>query len=337
MNKEKKFVSLKDIARKLGVSVPTVSRALRNSHEISPEMCHKVQQMAKEMNYRPNPFAMSLRHGAPRTIGIILPDIVPYFYASILRGIQEKAVENGYFVIVTSSDEKYENELRNLESLYNMRVEGIIACLTQETTDYSHFHHMKEAEMPLVLFDRVCLTDEFSSVIADGAVSAKKATLHLLDSGCKRIAFLGGDNHLDIVKQRKHGYLEALRERGISIDRQLIECRKFEFNAGCEATEQLLALPVPPDAILAANDTVAFAAMEVIRRHKLRIPDDISIIGYTDENHANYLTPKLTSVCHQTFEMGQQTCALLLEQIKGVESVRQVVVPTILQVRDSTR
>lgn len=215
----RKHTSLKDLAQALGVSIPTVSRALKDSPEISRELCAKAKALAKEMNYRPNPFAMSLRKNAPRIIGVVVPDIVTHFFASILNGIENMAIANGYFVIITTSHESYEHEKRNIENLVNMRVEGIIACLSQETTDFSHISALKDINMPLILFDRVCLTDQFSSVIADGAQSAQMATQHLLDNGSKRVAFIGGANHLDIVKRRKHGYLEALRENRIPIEK----------------------------------------------------------------------------------------------------------------------
>lgn len=331
-----KHTSLKDLAQALGVSIPTVSRALKDSPEISRELCARVQQLAREMNYRPNPFAMSLRRNAPRIIGVIVPDIVTHFFASIVSGIEDTAVANGYFVIITTSHEAYEYEKRNVENLVNMRVEGIIACLSQETTDYAHFAQLADINVPLILFDRVCLTEQFSTVVADGSQSAQMATQHLLDTGSRRIAFIGGGNHLDIVKRRKHGYLEALRENRIPIERELVICRKIDYEEGKIATETLLALPNPPDAILAMNDTLAFAAIEVVKSHGLRIPQDIAIIGYTDEQHANYVEPKLSAVCHRTYEMGETACRLLIERIKGDRSVKQVVIPTCLQVRESS-
>src|SRR5574344_985252 len=332
----KRYISMKDIAQKLGVSVPTVSRALRNSPEISDELCEKVKTLAKKMNYIPNPFAMSLRRNAPRTIGVIVPDIVTHFFSSIVKGIEETAVANGYFIIITTSSENSEHEKRNIENLVNMRVEGIIACLSQDTTDYSHFLALKEINMPVVLLDRTCLPDQFSTVIADGVESARMATQHFIDNGSQRIAFIGGPNHLDIVRKRKHGYLEALRANNIPIEKELVVCRKIDYLEGKIASEQLLALPNPPDAILAMNDTRAFAAIDVIKSHHLRIPEDIAIIGYTDEEHANYVEPKLSAVCHQTYEMGQSACELLLSQIKGDTKVRQIIVPTQLQIRKSS-
>lgn len=334
--KSQKHTSLKDIAQALGVSVPTVSRALKDSPDISRALCEKAKWMAREMNYRPNPFALSLRKNAPRIIGVVVPDIVTHFFASILNGIENMAVKNGYFVIITTSHESYEHEKRNVENLVNMRVEGIIACLSQETTDYTHFAELKDINMPLIMFDRVCLTDQFSSVVADGEHSAQMATQHLLDNGCKRVAFIGGANHLDIVKRRKHGYLEALRNNKIPIEKELVVCRKIDYEEGKIAAQTLLALPNPPDAILAMNDTLAFAAIEVIKSHGLRVPNDVALIGYTDEQHANYIEPKLSAVSHQTYEMGETACLLLIDQIRGDKAIRQVMIPTHLQIRESS-
>lgn len=334
--KSQKHTSLKDIAQALGVSVPTVSRALKDSPDISRALCEKAKWMAREMNYRPNPFALSLRKNAPRIIGVVVPDIVTHFFASILNGIENMAVKNGYFVIITTSHESYEHEKRNVENLVNMRVEGIIACLSQETTDYTHFAELKDINMPLIMFDRVCLTDQFSSVVADGEHSAQMATQHLLDNGCKRVAFIGGANHLDIVKRRKHGYLEALRNNKMPIEKELVVCRKIDYEEGKIAAQTLLALPNPPDAILAMNDTLAFAAIEVIKSHGLRVPNDIALIGYTDEQHANYIEPKLSAVSHQTYKMGETACLLLIDQIRGDKAIRQVMIPTHLQIRESS-
>ena len=331
-----KHISLKDLARELGVSVPTVSRALKDSPEISADLRARAKQLAQELNYRPNPFAISLRKNAPRIIGVIVPDIVTHFFSSILSGIEDMAIANGYFVIITTSHESYEHEKKNIENLVNMRVEGIIACLSQETTDFGHWAALADINMPVILFDRVCLTDMFSTVVADGEHSAQMATQHLLDNGSKRVAFIGGANHLDIVRRRKHGYLEALRENRIPIQKELVVCRKIDYEEGKIATESLLSLSQPPDAIVAMNDTLAFAAMEVIKSHGLRIPQDVAIIGYTDEQHANYVEPKLSAVSHQTYRMGETACRLLIDRIKGDKTVRQVVVPTRLEIRESS-
>lgn len=332
----KRHISLKDLANELGVSVSTVSRALNDSYEISPEMRERVKALAEQWNYRPNPFALSLLKNTPRIIGIIVPDLVTHFYSSIISGINDVARQNGYSVIITSSYEQYEQELHCVEDLVNMRVEGILACLSQETIDYSHFLSLSDMDIPLVFFDRVCMPNTIPSVVADNMESACVATKHLLQTGSKRIAFLGGSDHLEIVRQRKAGYLAALAELGIPSEEELIICEKMTYSEGREGCSRLLSLPAPPDAILAMNDTLAFAAMKEIKKHGLRIPSDISLIGYTDELHSNYVEPALTAVTHQTYKMGEECCYLLLKQIKKREKPRQIVVPTHLSVRESS-
>lgn len=334
--KDKAHVSLKDLAEELGVSVSTVSRALKDSPEIGEEMRERVKKLARERNYRPNPFAMSLLRNNPRIIGIIVPDIVTHFYSSIISGINDVARKNHYSVIITSSYEQYELEKQCVEDLVNIRVEGIIACISQETTDYAHFESLVRQHVPVVFFDRVCLQDSCPCVVADNVESGKTATEHFLQNGAKRIGFIGGANHLDIVKQRKHGYLEALRQYHILIEKELVVCEKMTYEEGREAARKLLALPVRPDAILAMNDTLAFAAMKEIKKQGLRIPQDIALIGYTDELHSNYVEPALTAMTHQTYEMGTTACNLLLQHLQKEQKPKTVVVPTHLVVRGSS-
>ena len=333
---KKKPISLKDIATEFNVSISTVSRALKDSYEISPELRNRIQAFAKERNYRPSPFAMSLLKNSSGIIGIIVPDLVTYFYASIISGISDMAKQKGYSVIIASSYEQYEEEKQCLENLINIRVEGVMACISQETTDYSHFEALEELNIPLAFFDRVCLPDKFSSVVADNQESARIATEHLLQNGSKRVGFIGGAHYLHIVKKRKEGYLEALQKYNIPIEEALIICEKMTPEEGCEATKRLLNLPNPPDAILAMNDTLAFAAMKEIKNNNLRIPQDIALIGYTDDTHSNYVEPALTAIAHNTYEMGTTACRLLLKQIQEGGIPEQVVVPTLLKVRNSS-
>lgn len=204
--------SLKDLAEVLGVSMATVSRALRGSHEVGDEMKAKVQALAKQMNYRPNPFAQSLRREAPRVIGVIVPNLVTHYYASVLDGIEDYASRNGYSVISANSHESHLREEKAIESFISMHVEGIIACLAQDTVDYQHYLQLHEMGIPVVFFARTCLPEKFSQVVANGDEAAQEATSHLIARGARRIAFIGGPNHLDMVKRRKHGYLEALRD-----------------------------------------------------------------------------------------------------------------------------
>ena len=228
-NKKQHRTSLKDLARELGVSIATVSRALRNSPEIGKDMQQRVKELAKKLNYRPNPFAQSLRREAPKIIGVVVPNLVTHYYAAVLDGIEDEARREGYSVISANSHENYEAEEHAVDNFISMHVEGIIACLAQNTTDYHHFEEIAEMGIPLVFFGRTCLSDRFSSVTANGDEAAQQATQHLIDTGSRRISFIGGPNHLDMVRRRKHGYLEALRENRIPIDRDLVICDKIDI------------------------------------------------------------------------------------------------------------
>lgn len=328
--------SLKDLADKLGVSIATVSRALRNSHEVGEEMTRKVKQLAKELNYRPNPFAQSLRKEAPRVIGVIVPNLVTHYYAAVLDGIEDYASKLGYSVISANSHEDHEREAQALDNFLNMHVEGIIACLAQDTTDYSHFEQLHKMGVPLVFFARCCLEDMFSQVVGNGDVAAQEATQHMIETGSRRVAFIGGPNHLDMVRRRKHGYLEALRENRIPIDRDLVVCDKIDFDVARNATLRLLEGENPPDAILAFNDIITYAAFDAIKSKGLRIPEDVAIIGFTDGDTAAFVTPRLTAIADQAHVQGTKACRLLMKSINGDEKIYKEVVPMILKIRESS-
>ena len=328
--------SLKDLADKLGVSIATVSRALRNSHEVGEEMTQKVKQLAKELNYRPNPFAQSLRKEAPRVIGVIVPNLVTHYYAAVLDGIEDYASKLGYSVISSNSHEDHEREAQALDNFLNMHVEGIIACLAQDTTDYSHFEQLHEMGVPLVFFARCCLKDMFSQVVGNGDVAAQEATQHMIETGSRRVAFIGGPNHLDMVRRRKHGYLEALRENRIPIDRDLVVCDKIDFDVARKATLRLLEGENPPDAILAFNDIITYAAFDAIKSKGLRIPEDVAIIGFTDGDTAAFVTPRLSAIMDQAHVQGTKACQLLMKSINGDEKIYKEVVPMILKIRESS-
>jgi len=328
--------SLKDLAQELGVSIATVSRALHNSPEIGKEMQQKVKELAQRLNYRPNPFAQSLRSEAPKMIGVVLPNLVTHYYAAVLDGIEAEAQALGYSVISANSHEDCVAEAKAIDNFIGLHVEGIIACLAQDTTDYSHFEEISSMGIPLVFFGRTCLPEKFSSVMANGDEAAQEATQHLIDTGSRRIAFIGGPNHLDMVKRRKHGYLEALRENRIAIDRTLVACDKIDYDVALQAALRLLEREDRPDAILAFNDIITFAAFTAIKQMGLRIPDDVALIGFTDDVHTRYVTPRLSVIEDQSRLMGQTACRLLLKNIGGDMKIYKKIVPQKLVIRDTS-
>ena len=335
-NKKQHRTSLKDLAAELGVSIATVSRALRSSPEIGKEMQQRVKDLAKRLNYRPNPFAQSLRKEAPKVIGVVVPNLVTHYYAAVLDGIEEEAHRAGYSVISANSHEDFEDEKQAIDNFISLHVEGIVACLAQTTTDYSHFEEISDMGIPLVFFGRTCLTDRFSSVTANGDEAAQLATQHLIDTGSQRIAFIGGPNHLDMVRRRKHGYLEALRENHIEIERDLVICGTIDYQFALQAVEQLLKQENRPDAILAFNDIITFAAFTAIKNCGLRIPDDVALIGFTDDVHAAYVTPRMSAIADQSRLMGITACRLLLKSINGDPAVYKEIVPQQLVIRETS-
>lgn len=329
-------VSLKDLAKQLGVSTATVSRALRGSHEVGKDVREKVQALAKALNYRPNPFAQSLRSEAPKVIGVVLPDLVTHYYSAVLDGIEDYASKEGYSVIAMNSREDHEREMLAVDNFIGLHVEGIIACLSQDTVDYSHFEEIHRMGIPLVFFARTCLPELFSSVVANGAEAAELATRHLIETGSRRIAFIGGPNHLDMVKRRKHGYLEALKAFGIPIDRSIVVCEKISFDAAHETAMRMLRSDCPPDAILAFNDVVTYAAFDAIKSLGLRIPQDVAIIGFTDTDASTLVTPKMSTIEDQSHRTGEKACELLMRNIAGDHNIYKEVVPMILRIRESS-
>ena len=320
----------------LGINVSTVSRALRGLEGVSPELRQQIESFAVENGYRPNPFAVSLRFDTTRTIGIVVPDVSFTHYAHIVKRIEAEARNNGYMCIITDSDDKPETESYCLELLENMHVEGIIICPTQNTTDFSHLLRLKKANMPIVFFDRAPDID-ISSVIINDAASAFQATNSLIDDGARRIAFLGGSNLMKQTADRKHGYLQALRERGIPIRTELVKCHNISFNSGLSDTLELLSLPEPPDAIIASHGLLAISALQAVTSQGLRIPDELAIIGYLSDWVSEMCHPRISFVRQNLREIGIKAFRLLIDQINGDDSIQHVVVNARLELRDSTK
>jgi LacI family transcriptional regulator len=320
----------------LGVNVSTVSRALRGLEGVSQELRQKILSLAKEQGYRPNPFAVSLRYDTTRTIGIVVPDVSFNHYAQIVKRIEAEARKVGYMCIITDSDDKYENEKNCIDLLVNMHVEGIIICLAQDTTDFSHIQHLKKIHMPVVLFDRDADID-ISSVVINDIESAREVTFRLIDSGAKRIAFLGGPNKLKQTADRKHGYLEALRERGIPIRKELVKCDFLSFSSGFSNTTELLDMHDRPDAIVASHGLLTLSSMKAIEARGMNVPNDISVVGYMSDWISEVLTPRVSFVKQNQKEIAVKAFKLLHDQMDGDTCVQHIIVKANLELRDSTR
>ena len=329
-------VSLKDLARKLNVSISTVSRALKNHPDISDGVRLKVKRLAEKLNYTPNPLAMGLLKQETRMIGIIVPDLVTHFYSSIISGIESIARERGYFIVIASSNESVQKEKGAIENLLKARVEGLLVCLSQETENTSHFARLLEMDVPLVFFDRVCLNGHVPAVTADNVDAAEKVTRHFYEQGYLRIAYISGPEHLNISRERLTGYLSGLKVCNLPLIPEYLEKCRLNHESARQAMKRLLLASNRPDAVFGINDTVAFALMKEIKEQGLRIPDDIGVAGFTDEFHSTVVDPQLTSFTHPTFEMGRKTAELFFERIHSKEHIQTISLQTRLVIRKSS-
>ncbi|HEY8969890.1 MAG TPA: LacI family DNA-binding transcriptional regulator [Puia sp.] len=336
-------ITIKDIARALNLSVSTVSKALRGSHEIGEETKQTVLKYAREHNYKPNPIAQSLKKGHSRSIGVIVCNIDNNFFSQAIDGIESIAQSKGYNVIITQSRESYEKEVSNSEHLSSRSVDGLIISLSAETKNIDHLKRLHEKGLPIVFFDRV--TDEIPThrIIADNFKGAYEATRHLLQQGCRKIAHVTSSDSLSITAERLAGYKQALLDAGRSVDERYI---KFCLHGGMireetyQALAELLQLPEKPDAIFTASDRLSTTTLSQLRTMQIPIPCEIALVGFTNSTSADIFNPSLTSVIQPALEMGQQATEMLLSLIESRRPVTQFekrVLETQLQIRDSSQ
>lgn len=329
-------VSLKDLAAELQISVATVSRALHDNHEISRELRIRVQELAHRRGYRPNPFAQRLRKGATKIIGVIVPKINSHYHSSVIAGIEDEARKQGYSIICANSHENPDDETRCINDLLAMHVDGIICSLAQNTTEYSKFEQFNILNIPLVFYARTCMQDTFSSVVSNDIIATQQACEHLLQQGCRRIGFIGGPNHLDMVKRRKRGFINALHEAKIAVEPKFFKCGTLDRDTAYQSAITLIR-EEHVDAILAINYDTLYGCLSAIRDCYKRIPQDIALMGFVDDPDVSYLTPPVTSIVDQSYEIGTRSCQLLLNQISGNKDIAHVVLPMRIHIRKSTK
>ncbi|WP_460583231.1 LacI family DNA-binding transcriptional regulator [Hymenobacter arcticus] len=333
-------VSMADLARELGVSMTTVSRALSDHHSIGAATKQRVLKLAKKLNYQPNHLAAALRKGQSRLLGVVVPYIEGKFFPSVIQGIEQAASKAGFSVIVCQSHEDVQLERRNVETLLNAQVAGVLVSVARNTLDYHHFDKVRSRGVPLVFFDRTPATELVNSVVLNDREGAFQATRHLLEQGCRRIAHLSGPPHLNIYQHRRQGYLDALAAYGIAPDETLIITSDMTTEDGAHAMRQLLALPNPVDAVFAAGDSAILGALQVLKGQRIRVPQDVALAGFSNEGFTAITEPQLTSVDQRCEEMGQAAVRLFLELAAAPDAPftqRQVVLQPELFVRESSR
>ncbi len=340
--KEKAPLTMKDIAREFGISVATVSRALKDSPRISAERRLAIQQYAREHNFTPNVIAESLRFSRTqpmKVIGVIIPEFTHFYFSSVLAGIEEEASARGYRIMVAQSDEKYDREVRICQSFYENKVCGIIVSQAKDTQKYDHFQRLMDEGVPLVFYDRICTGVDASRVVVDDYMGAFNAVTHLIETGCCRIAFYGAALTLEISKNRFNGYKDALLKHNLPYDESLT--RICDNRSDAEAiTPELLQGDNIPDGFFAVNDDTAIGILYTAKRMGFKVPQDISICGFTNGQRAIACDPMLTTVEQRGVKVGEEAVDILIGQVEGTipadKAVRRIV-RTRLIIRGTTR
>jgi len=338
-NPLKAKITLKDIAKELEVSISTVSKALKNSEEISRDTKEKVQAFAKLYNYKPNNIAISLKNKRTKNIGVVIPDIVHHFFTTVIRGIEKYANARGYNVIVCLSEESFDKEVINMEMLANGSIDGFIMSLSSETQqkgDYNHLIEVTQQGIPVVLFDRITHAVECDKVIIDDELGAYMATKKFLEQGRKKIALITTDDYLSVSKARTMGYKKALAESSLGVDEsRILKLPSMEMDE--EAIEKFLRSK-KPDAVLCVNEIFAVYSMRLAQQQGLKIPEDISFIGFTDGVLSKYANPSLTVVSQHGELMGEVSAKLLIDKVEneeGEESFQTRILEPTLVIRES--
>lgn len=316
--KKKGYVTIKDLAEELGISASTVSRALRDLPDVKEETRAAVKALAAAWHYAPNLFASSLVKSQSNLLGVIVPEIVSNFFTRIIRGIQEKAYDKGYRVIICDMQDRPEREALDLHALLSARVAGIIAAPAAGLTqDYNHWHHVVEQGLPLVFVDRIQEHMDVHSVEVDDFQASLRATQRLLDQGCKHILHLAGPPGLTVSRRREQGYIAAHKYAGLEPNPAYIRETGFYQEEAEAVMEAWMAEGNPLDGILGINDMVCIGAMQVLKRHKIQIPEEVSLIGFSDHPSSSLYTPALSTVSQPAEEIGRQAFQLLLDQIES--------------------
>lgn len=304
-----------DIARELNISKSTVSRALHGHKDIHEDTRRVVLEMAEKMDYQPNLLAYGLAKSKSLTIGIIVPEFINSFFPQVIIGAQDVANPAGYHVIICHSNESVEREIENTNVLMANRVDGIIASVTRETTNLDHFRKFEKAGIPIVYFNRVCGDGPSSKVLVDDYEGAFKGVEHLIENGCKRIAHIAGPGHLQISRARLNGYLDALDKHGMPQDEELVVHHDLTKENAQVCARLLFSLRNRPDGLFTVNDPAAIQAILVAREMNIAIPNELAIVGFSNEPISAFIEPALTTLAQPLEEIGRESVNLLLRQM----------------------
>ncbi len=310
-----KDVTIYDIAEALNVSPATVSRGLKDHPGIRKDTKRKILDTAKKMGYQYNTFASNLRRKKTNTIGVIVPRLNSYFMSTVIAGMEKLVNENGYNLIISQSQESFKKEIAGVNTMYNSRIDGLMVSLAFDTKDTDHFEALLKKNIPIIFFDRILEHPGCTSIVIDNKQAGYDATKHLLEQGCKRIVHLSGSLNRNVYADRLAGYKQALHEKGIAFDPELVISNNLSDMGGEEAARQILNMNEKPDGVFAANDTSAVACMRELKLAGIKIPEDIAFVGFNNDPVSKVIEPNLTTVNYPGQEMGEVAAATLLNKL----------------------
>ena len=328
--------TLKDIAENLGISISTVSRALRDHPDVNIKTKKAVLNLAKQMDYEPNLLALNLLKKQSNLIGVIVPKLSYHLYAMAISGIEEVVEKEGFHLMICQTNESYEKEVAILKEFNAIRPAGYLISLASQTADFEHLKQLQRKNIPLVFFNRDCIEIKSPKVIIDNKKAASTAVKHLYEQGYKKIAFLAGPENVQISTHRIEGYKQANQELGMELNPDFIQQANFTKESATAKTNELLSLKNKPDAIIAFSDQMAIASILAIKKAGYEIPAEIAIMGFNNEPGDLLMEPTLTSIDQPAFEMGRKAAELLLAQIHGNEVKKIEVLQSQLIERKST-
>lgn len=314
MNKKK--TTIKDIANVLNISAAAVSKALHNDSRISDKTKKAVKQVAENLNYQPNHLASALRSGKSKLVGVIVPRTNSHFFSSIIQKIEEVLNKKGYQIIITHSNESYQKECANIDTLLFTQVDGIIASMANETTDLSYFEKIKSKGIPLILFDRGENNLNVDYIGIDDYNSSMLIVSHLVSEGCKRIAHIGGFKHTRIYNNRIRGYIDALKKYNLPLDSELLTESGLTIEDGRKKMLQLLRLKDKPDAVYVAGDYAALGALQILKEKNIKVPEDIALVGFGNEPFTDMVTPRISSINQHSETIGKLAAETFLKHAK---------------------
>ncbi|GGF82570.1 LacI family DNA-binding transcriptional regulator [Wenyingzhuangia marina] len=338
--KSKRKTTIKDIANVLKITPSAVSRALNDNPRISDKTKEAVKKVALELEYQPNQLASALRSGKSNLVGVIVPKTNSYFFSTVVESIENELNKEGYNVIITQSNESYKKECRNIQTLLQTQVDGIIASLANETVDFSHYEKIKSKGIPLILYDRGENDIGVDYIGIDDYESSHLVVEHLVEQGCKRIAHLAGLSQARIYKNRIRGYVDALEKHNLPLDTDLIKESNLTLEDGRKKTKELLRLPNRPDAIYAAGDYAALGALQILQENNIKVPEEIALVGFSNEPFTSLIKPTITTISQHNKKIGKLVAKQFLKRVND-KNWKPVLTKTILKaeliIRDSSK